>query len=136
MILDAQHLPGIMQRTPAALEQWALEIRRQNARAGLGDGTLSEAGSIAAYIDGGKWMARCVCGAGVAVLIDHAFGACAECGRVYRSVIVPANRPALEAELLRRRVGSRFWYPGETVEDLAEQLERRPEMGAAHQVIG
>ncbi len=103
---------------------------------------------VYARIDFGRWLADCECGgAGYVDPSDPVFF-CVVCGNVavhgvWRQVEFPADREAIELEVLRRPVEepanlspvdtaihsrslvpglSRSWRPGESVEQLAAQV--------------
>lgn len=80
--------------------------------------------AITAYVNEGRWVADCLCGAGVAVDPDEGFAYClaAECGRWYAvgQIVLPkpAAVAALDAVLSERRRLNQQWRPGETIERL------------------
>ena len=74
---------------------------------------------IVARINENRWIVDCVCGSGCYVDLDAGtpvVARCFYCGAIHTQVVLPANRTALEAVLLRRpRAANRHWQPGETV---------------------
>lgn len=117
-------------------------------RRGLGvpqapsEATIS--GSVEARVDGGRWIALCpseTCRGAEMVSVHDPVFVCASCcnrdngGRWY-AVTFPANKAAIETELLRRpssaRIGeltvTRGWAPGQSIAALRrerQQLEAR-----------
>jgi ribosomal protein L37AE/L43A len=108
---------------------------------GMGFGTLPEptagntSGEVAARINHGRWLVDCS-GCNSALVIDLAqlVFMCVECGNNHNggkwlAVTVPANREAIEAELLKRPWSgrnpasaiNRNWEPGETVAMLRQE---------------
>jgi hypothetical protein len=87
------------------------------------------------YIDHGKWVIRCECGAGNAADPDANEARCFACGAVHTAVVFPEERIAVEALLLARPNSlTRNWWPpsewaargltpphgsGESLDDLA-----------------
>lgn len=108
-------------------------------------------GAVTAYIDYGRWIARCECGGAEAIDPADPIFYCLSCGNHVnaghpRPVILPDDMAGIERELMRRPVSmgtgrneyeratnaravivieqgelSRSWTPGETVRELKEQ---------------
>lgn len=81
-------------------------------------------GSNPARIDAGRWVADCSCGNTCAT--DPAWGlaCCFACGAIYRSVVFPEDRQAIEAILVERpHPMQRGWDIGETLADLIVENE-------------
>jgi hypothetical protein len=78
-----------------------------------------------AYVNWGRWVADCECGASMAVHVDWADARCTDCLTVYM-VLWPGHetRAVIEALLLARPVlATRNWIQTETLADLvAENL--------------
>lgn len=82
---------------------------------------------IQARVDLGRWLVSCeACGAGVCIEPDTPVYMCPKCDRsgVWRRVVMPSEREKIE-EVLLMRPGfrdanlNRFWFPGETLLELA-----------------
>lgn len=120
MIQTARHQCRV--RTEADYRQLQLRQAQGFARlTGEARFALREAGAIVAYVNHGRWVGDCACGSGVSLDPTFATARCMGfgCGAVYRDVVWPADREAIEAVLsLRRTWASRNWLPGETVADL------------------
>ena len=74
---------------------------------------------IVARINENRWIVDCGCGSGCYVDLDAGtpvVARCFCCGAIHTQVVLPADRPAIEAVLLKRpRAANRHWQPGETV---------------------
>jgi hypothetical protein len=86
---------------------------------------------LVAYVNHGRWVVDCPCGAGVAV--DQAAPACCfQCGGVYPRILWPAERElqAIEALLQERPRKNQNWEPGETPDKLRAENVRhlKPEV--------
>jgi len=115
----------------------------QRIYVGMGFGPLPEptarqtSGEVSARINHGRWIVDCV-GCNSAMIIDLAelIYMCPECGNSHNDgkwikVLLPADRKAIENELLKRPWngrnpadaggGSRNWEPGETVAMLHQE---------------
>ena len=86
-------------------------------------------GEIEATVNWGRWIVDCPsrCNSAMLVEPDDPRFACVRCGSPeneghwYR-VVFPADRTALEAELLKRpNVENRGWVPGQRVADLQSE---------------
>ena len=78
----------------------------------------------AARVNHNRWLVDCPCGAGAAVDLgaDPPVARCYEDGVVHVRVVLPPDRAALEAALLRRPLAAtRNWHLNETVADLAAE---------------
>jgi len=110
------------------------------------DGEHVGGAPVMAFVDFGRWLARCECGQHNYVNEDEPVMFCARCGNgnsgLARSVIFPADRKMIEDALLKRpvienpsaknvveaallakpkyTVLTRNWYPGQSVESLIE----------------
>ena len=95
-------------------------------------------GSVAAYINDGRWVAECPAGCGGALVVSdqQAIFICADCGSPengnnWYAVVFPAAKVQIEQVLLQRptrapdRAHFRHWLPGETVADLKRQNRER-----------
>ena len=102
---------------------------------GMGFGSLPEptaantSGEVAARINHGRWLVDCSgCNSALVVDLGQLVFMCVECGNDHNGgkwlrVTVPANREAIETELLKRpwsgrnpaSAVNRNWEPGETV---------------------
>lgn len=110
------------------------------------DGEHVGGAPITAYVDFGRWLARCECGQCNYVDPDEAVMYCARCGNrnsgLARPVLFPSDRTKIEEALLRRAVTenpaamnivqaallakpknpvlTRNWYPGQSLESLVD----------------
>ncbi len=84
---------------------------------------------IEARVDLGRWLISCEdCGSGFCIEPDVPIFMCPKCDRSgkWRPVVLPSERAEIE-EILLLRPGfreankNRFWFPGETVDQLAEE---------------
>jgi len=84
---------------------------------------------LVASINHGRWVARCDCGAGVAVEPTWEQARCFGCGTVHCRIVLPADREAIEAVLLRRKQDAhRHWVPGvDTLDRLRAENQAHPE---------
>jgi hypothetical protein len=107
----------------------------------IGFGQLAEptedntSGEVAARINHGRWLVDCAgCNSALVVDLGWEFFMCVECGnnhneRKWLRVVVPEQREAIEAELLKRpwngrnpaEAVNRNWEPGETVATLKQE---------------
>jgi len=80
---------------------------------------------LTAYVNDGRWIADCSCGAGVVLDLGFAIGRCLECGAVYdveKHVALPATWKAIERALVKRpQPANRNWQAPETVADLQRE---------------
>jgi hypothetical protein len=92
--------------------------------------------STPAYVSEGRWVVMCPdCGGARFAARDDWRFMCVECANftvegLWRPVLWPEDVGEIETELERRPMRrTQNWLPGETVDDLAEQLEAasRPE---------
>lgn len=76
-----------------------------------------------AYINQGRWVAKCVwCTTGMLTRPDWGVAYCAECGARYWRVVFPADYEAATAILLSRvRRDQQNWDATQTVKELAEE---------------
>ena len=108
---------------------------------GMGFGPLPEptaaniSGEVAARINHGRWLVDCPgCNSALVVDLSELVFMCVECGNNHNdgkwlAVTVPANREAIETELLKRpwcgrgpaSAVNRNWEPGETVATLKQE---------------
>lgn len=83
--------------------------------------------SLFARVDQGRWVVSCdTCSSAVVVDTEDLFFICTKCGDGWRAVIMPEDKEEIEEVLLMRpgfRAANhhRFWFPGETVDDLADE---------------
>ena len=77
---------------------------------------------VQARVEENRWIFECACGAGVAATPTWPEARCMgdDCGRVYPNVEYPAHLAELTAVLVTMPTRERYWYPGETVADLAK----------------
>jgi len=111
-------------------EWWAWSIRRHglpNAPGGTGRMRRSDLPPLPAFVNHGRWVAVCPCGAGIGVDPDDPDAGCIECGRIYRiDFPPPAQVRRIERALLLRPEANQNWERGETVADLErENRDRR-----------
>lgn len=76
-----------------------------------------------AFVDWGRWIILCTCGAGVAVHPEWTSQYCFGCGAVFSAVVFPSDRDEIEATLVQRHKNNRFFLPhrGETLETLKQE---------------
>lgn len=94
-----------------------------------------------AYINYGRWIIDCACGAGNAVDPAFAFAVCVACGAIHRDIRYPADRAAIEATLSdRARAVNRNWEPTEIAHargrERGDTLASLQAENAAHGVRG
>jgi hypothetical protein len=129
----------IVQHTDLQPEPYLTMVQRMYM--GMGFGPLPEAvaantsGDIAARINHGRWIVDCQgCNSALVVDLSELVYMCVECGNAanegkWLKVILPKNRSAIEAELLKRpwngrnpaEAVNRNWSPGETVATLKQE---------------
>lgn len=99
------------------------------------DAIVRTASPLYGYVNAGKWIYACECGArglpspGGVVFMGYRFGWCPRClnastGRGWRPVVLPddSTRRRIESVLLcRPDLATRNWEPSETVTDLVNQ---------------
>ena len=78
-----------------------------------------------AFVDAGRWIINCECGAGNAAHPDwDGMAVCTECGSVHHNVVFPdlAMRRQIEV-LLDERPDNRnkFWFAHESIEQLRQE---------------
>ena len=108
---------------------------------GMGFGPLTEptaaniSGEVPARINHGRWLVDCAgCNSALVIDLSQLAFMCVECGNAANDgkwfrVTVPANREAIETELLKRPwngrnpadAKNRNWEPGETVATLKQE---------------
>lgn len=77
--------------------------------------------AVALFVTHGKWKGLCPeCSCGVTTGRDWPEARCFECGAILRAVW-PADRDAIETELLTRPPTRQHWRPGETLDDLRKE---------------
>lgn len=78
-----------------------------------------------AYVNWGRWVIDCDCGAGNAVDVTTRMAACLSCGLVHHAVRLPREHEAIEHALSRRTYAwNQNWNRDETLEQLeAENIE-------------
>lgn len=75
------------------------------------------------WVNGGKWTVTCACGDCPMACPEWDEVRCFLCGAVYRNLIWPPQREALERLLVKRPAHVRAWFPGESLDDIrAENL--------------
>ena len=76
-------------------------------------------GSVVAYLNHGRWVIDCDCGAGAATHPEWRVSRCFACGAVRSGVKFPNGWRGIEKVLMKRTdETNRNWYPGETAADL------------------
>ncbi len=131
-----------------SVAQWMQMLAEQSIQRGKfhvqWDGMHVGGAPVQAFVDFGRWMARCECGQHNYVDPDEAVFFCARCGNgnsgLARPVLFPIERELIEELLLARPVVKnplakneiedarlakpvlaflpRSWHPGQSVEDL------------------
>jgi len=129
----------IVQHNDLQPEPYLVMIKRMYM--GMGFGPLPEptaaniSGELAARINHGRWLVDCPgCNSALVVQLCEFLFMCVECGNTgnggrWFAVTIPANREAIEAELLKRPWNgrnpadavNRNWEPGETVAMLRQE---------------
>ena len=129
----------IVQHQDLQPEEYLTMVRRMYM--GMGFGPLPEptagntSGEVSARINHGRWLVDCGgCNSALVVDLSELVFMCVECGnnhndRKWLRVIIPRNRKAIEAELLKRpwngrnpaEAVNRNWTPGETVVALKQE---------------
>ena len=129
----------IVQHKHLQAEPYLVMVQRMYV--GMGFGPLPEptprqtAGEVAARINHGRWLVDCAgCNSALIIDLSELIFMCPECGNNHNEgkwlkVLLPADRMAIEAELLRRpwngrnpaNAINRNWEPGETVAMLHQE---------------
>jgi hypothetical protein len=114
--------PAILSQEDARLWQ-ADKIAQKQKREDSDIALHQEVEEYVAFVDWGRWILLCHCGAGVAVHPDWTEHYCFGCGAIFLNVTFPAERLDVEAALLVRHKNNRFFFPqkGETLETLVEE---------------
>ena len=60
-------------------------------------------------ISGGRWLVLCTCANGCSASPEWDLACCFECGAIYRRLVWPADREALEARLMALPSSDRHW---------------------------
>lgn len=76
---------------------------------------------LTAYVNNGRWVADCPCGAGVSIHPDWQFAGCLGCFGTFTVIRVPADWQVIERALLVRPITNRHWLPFEDLDDLQRQ---------------
>ena len=92
----------------------------------LGDCSTPVDAPVPAYVNHGRWLARCECGNSELVDLKELLFMCCGCwnarqDHAWRPVLLPVNRKALEKMLLLRPMENRNWKPGTTMKHLREE---------------
>lgn len=109
-------------KTPAAYLAAIAQAMHKRLRT-RAEGTVTEsADPVAAYIDHGRWVLDCRCGAGNSVHPDWRLAGCYACGTIWTNVQIPLDRAVIERVLLARpKAVNRNWRPEEPVSKLEEE---------------
>lgn len=100
--------------------------------------------AVTAYVNHGRWVAECECGAAMLVAKGYGF-LCGECGNRqhgyrYRPIAWPQEQVQIERELLRRPVEEmRNWFPHESLTRIkveSDRIMKAFQMAAAAQKAG
>lgn len=124
MILDQRHIYG--GTTPEEIRARWVNILAGNSAArvdrSLAPIALTETGtSVAAYVNHGRWVARCQCGSGMGCWVENPEAACMDCGRIYAVEWPDPGERVVAEEILSARADptTRNWDPAtETVDRL------------------
>ncbi len=106
------------------LEQWR-EAQRQHVarrqRAGIRAAVHDSPAPLHAYVNLGRWVCDCECGAGNATDPDWGLALCFDCGAMHPVIFPRADeRAEIERLLLARPLSrNRNWIPGESIAELA-----------------
>ena len=99
----------------------------------LPQGGISDAESVKARVNHGRWIVDCEC-RGAEFAFDEGLFMCQSCYNAghkhqYRRLVFPKNRKGIEMELIQRPEPNRNWYPGESIAKLrAENEEHKAEL--------
>ena len=82
---------------------------------------------LKAYVNHGRWCAKCECG-GSEYVWEEGWFMCCGClnskhKHKYRQVVFPSNRKKLEMILMMRPILNRNWFPGESLDILKQENE-------------
>ena len=118
----------------APLPEFVLRFWRQQRRLGAPPSETAAGPVVMAYINQGRWIAECPWGCGAALVASRADARylCVTCwneavGGLWVPVVFPAQKGAIEAELLKRpardgfMAATRNWQPGESLADLRRE---------------
>ena len=129
----------IVQHQDLQPDPYLVMVRGMYMRMGFGplpDPTEDNtSGEVAARINHGRWLVDCSgCNSALVIHLGQLVFMCVECGNDHNGgkwlrVTVPANREAIETELLKRPWSgrnpasaiNRNWEPGETVATLKQE---------------
>jgi hypothetical protein len=129
----------IVQHQDLQPEPYLVMVRGMYMRMGFGqlpDPTEDNmSGQVAARINHGRWLVDCAgCNSALVIDLSQPVFMCVECANAanegkWFAVMVPSNRKAIEAELLKRPMNgrnpaeavNRNWSPGETVAMLKKE---------------
>lgn len=74
---------------------------------------------VYAYVNNGRWVGMCECGAGVATDPGFSSAYCFGCGAIHDTVVFPEDRENIEYLLLARpKSANRNWDVGEKLREL------------------
>jgi hypothetical protein len=119
-----------MVATPEAHAKKHVEHIAKNRMAGMRIAISESDEPLIASVNHGRWVARCDCGAGVAVDPQWHEARCFGCGTVHTTVRFPETAERVEIERLlmaRKKMAHRHWQSSETLHDLHEQNQAHPE---------
>jgi len=129
----------IAQHNDLQPEPYLVMVQRMYMAMGFGPlptpTAANTSGEVAARINHGRWLVDCAgCNSALVVDLSELVFMCVECGNNHNdgkwlAVTVPANREAIETELLKRPWSgrnpasaiNRNWEPGETVATLKQE---------------
>jgi hypothetical protein len=121
-----EHHPGA--KSPADYRAVHQRFIAKKARFGARYVVHEDATPVVARLEGGTWLADCLCGNGCVTSPALGFACCFGCGAVLISIQFPMRTMIEEIEeivLQRPRAFNRNWLPHETVDQLkAENLAR------------
>jgi hypothetical protein len=122
---------GMGLKTPEAYEQahrvQMTTLQQKFPELGFQMPWLAPDGAIA-WAAGGKWIVTCSCGDCPMASPRWNEARCFSCGAIYRGIVWPTDRAAIESALARRPAAFRAWLPGETADDL--RVENAAHKGA------
>lgn len=73
-----------------------------------GDPTESKE-QIEAFVSGGRWVVMCCCGNAPSASPEWSLACCFECGLIYRDIVFPRDREAVEQAMLAQPMHERQW---------------------------
>ena len=115
--------------SPRAYRDLCAAVMAKRRKAGLDGRVVAIADPVTAYVNHGRWVIDCDCGAGNSVHPDWKLACCLECGAIRTNIVFPAEIREIERTLAsRKRQANRNWRPGETVATLKAENAAHPRL--------